>query len=218
MLYFAKDRQGIYVAANSAFVIMAGFKNEGQILGKTDFDIWPRIMAEYFAREDVQVMSANAPIVNKIELILRRDRHANWFVTTKFPLFDSVGEIVGVEGVYRHTKTNQATLDQILPLPAAIECIMENYRRKIDVPELAAKASLSVNGFERKFKQAYGSAPRPYLQRIRLDAARQLLAVTRLSISQISRETGFYDQSHFSHQFLKYTGLSPKAFRQTHQV
>jgi AraC family L-rhamnose operon regulatory protein RhaS len=76
--------------------------------------------------------------------------------------------------------------------------------------------SLSVKQFERKFKQEYGEVPVRYIQRIRLDAARQLLAMSRLPIAQISRETGFYDSSHFAHQFQKYTGLSPTAFRNKH--
>ena len=78
-------------------------------------------------------------------------------------------------------------------------------------------ASLSLKQFERNFKQEYGEVPVSYIQRIRSEAARQLLVMTDLPIAKIARETGFYDGSHLSHQFRKYTGLSPKAYREKHK-
>ena len=91
------------------------------------------------------------------------------------------------------------------------------YRKdRIEIPALAKMLSLSVKHFERKFKQQYGEVPVRYIQRIRLDAASQILAMTSLSIAQVSRETGFYDSSHFSNQFCKYAGDTPRNFRRKH--
>jgi PAS domain S-box-containing protein len=215
--YFAKDSQGRFTAANSAFLRMAGLREEDELLGKTDFDLWPRFLAEHYVKDDARVTGAGAPLLNRIELVLGRDRSADWFATTKVPLRDAAGEIAGVEGFCRYLKKAKAPLEPATKMQAVIEYIMENYPHKIEVPALAALVSLSVKQFERKFKQDYGEVPVRYIQRIRLDAARQLLAMTRLPVAQISRETGFYDSSHFAHQFQKYTGLSPTAFRAKHQ-
>ena len=214
--YFAKDAHGRFTAANAAFLHMAGLREEAEVVGRTDFEIWPRFLAEHYVKDDARVMGSGSPMINRIELVLGRDRSAEWFSTTKVPLLDPEGRVAGLEGVCRYLKKAKSPLEPSLKMPSVIEYIMENYPRKIDIPALAAMVSLSVKQFERKFKQEYGEVPVRYIQRIRLDAARQLLVMTRLPISQISRETGFYDSSHFAHQFQKYTGLAPSAFRNRH--
>lgn len=212
--YFAKDAQGRFTAANASFLAIAGCKSEAQLVGKTDFEIWPRFLADYYVKDDTRVMETKTPMVNKVELILRRGRAPDWFATTKVPLLGAEGEVAGIEGICRYLRKARSPAEPTLTLSPAIDYIMENYARKIDVPALAALVDLSVKQFERRFKQEYGAVPVQYILRIRLDAARQMLASTRLSIAQIGRETGFYDNSHFTHQFHKYTGLSPKAFRE----
>jgi AraC-like DNA-binding protein len=216
--YFAKDLQGRFLAANPTFLEIAGCKTESHLIGKTDFEIWPRFLADYYVKDDARVMETGAPLVNKVELVLRQGRSPDWFATTKVRLLGADGEVAGIEGVCRYLRKARAPAEPVLALAPAIDYIMENYARKLDVPALAALVSLSVKQFERRFKQEYGAVPVQYILRIRLDAARQLLAGTRLSIAQIGRETGFYDNSHFTHQFHKYTGLSPKAFRLKHGV
>jgi AraC-like DNA-binding protein len=214
--YFAKDRQGRFIAVNASFMAMAGCKSESQLLGRTDHDIWPRFLADYYVKDDARVMETAAPLVNKIELILRRGRTSDWFATTKVPLLGPSGEVTGIEGLCRYLRKARAPAEPVLGLAPAIDYIMEHYAGRIDVPSLAALVGLSVKQFERRFKREYGAAPVQYILRIRLDAARQLLAGTRLPIAQIGRETGFYDNSHFTHQFQKYTGFPPKAFREKH--
>jgi PAS domain S-box-containing protein len=211
--YFAKDNHGRFIAANAAFVELAGCKSESELLGRTDFDIWPVFMAEHYVKDDARVMELATPVVNRVELVLSRAKAADWIATTKVPVRDSAGGIAGVEGVCRHLKAARLPSDPSARMPAIIDYILENYADKIDIPDLAKRMSLSVKQFERIFKKEYGEPPLRYIQRIRMDAAKQLLASTQLPIERIGRETGFYDNSHFSRQFRKYTGLSPKSFR-----
>lgn len=218
LAYFAKDRQGRFTAANDSFIEMAGLLVEKDVLGKTDFDIWPHFLAEHYVKDDNRVMESKLPTVNRVELVLGRDRASDWFTTTKVPLLDASGQVIGLEGVCRYFKKAKAPLEQPIRLSAVIEFIMDNYQNRIDIPALAAMVSLSVKQFERMFKLEYGEVPIRYIQRIRLDVARQLLVMTRLPIVEISRETGFYDGSHFAHKFRTYTGLSPKAYRDKYLI
>lgn len=214
--YFAKDRQGRFIAANPAFAEMASVPDPARLIGKTDYDIWPRFLAEHYLKDDAHVMKAGVALVNKIELIIRPDRSTDWFATTKVPLAGPRGEPAGIEGVCRHLKKARAPEENTLRMPAVIAHIMERYADRIEIPMLAKMVSLSVKQFERKFKQQYGEVPVKYIQRIRLDAARQLLAMTNLPVAQVSRETGFYDSSHFSNQFREYAGDTPRNFRRKH--
>lgn len=214
--YFAKDRAGRFIAVNLAFAEIAGTEKPEGLLGKTDHDIWPRFLADHYLQDDDRVIRTGAPMVNKIELVIRHDRSTEWFATTKVPLAGPAGEVAGVEGVCRYLKKAKTPDEKALRMPAVMAHIMEHYAERIEIPALAAMASLSVKQFERKFKQEFAEVPVKYIQRIRLDAACQLLAMTRLTIAQVGRETGFYDSSHFSNQFSRYTGETPKAFRKKH--
>lgn len=211
--YFAKDRRGRFVAANATFVRMAGLSQESELLDKTDYDIWPRFLAEHYVKDDTRVLDSAEPVVNRVELVLGRDLSADWFTTTKVPMRDAAGSVAGLEGVCRHLKKANAPPDADRRLPGVVEYIMENYPEKLEIPALARMAMLSVKQFERNFKKEYGEPPLRYIQRVRLEAARQLLVVTRHPVGRIARETGFYDTSHFSRQFQKYSGLSPRTFR-----
>ena len=214
--YFVKDRQSRFVAANPAFLEMAGVKSEQALLGKTDYDIWLRFLAEKYVSDDRAVMDTGRPLINKIELIIQSDRSTDWFATTKVPLRDATGEIVGIEGVCRYLKKSGSPVKPVLEMSAVFDFVMEHYSRKIEVPELAAMVSMSVKQLERKFKKEYGTLPMKYINRIRLDAACQLLVKTRMPISKVAMETGFYDSSHFANQFVKSMGISPKEYREKH--
>ncbi len=216
LYYFAKDRQSRFIAANPAFLEMAGAKSEEALLGKTDYDIWLRFLAEKYVSDDQAVMATGRPLINKIELIIQSDRSTDWFATTKVPLFDPGGVLVGIEGVCRYLKKSGTPVKPVLEMSVVFDYVMENYSRKIEVPELAAMVSMSVKQLERKFKKEYGTLPMKYINRIRLDAACQLLVKTRLPISKVAMETGFYDSSHFANQFVKGMGLSPKEYREKH--
>lgn len=215
--YFAKDPEGRFLAANPAFAEMAGVADPGALIGKTDHAIWPRFLADLYRKDDAHVVRSGTAMVNKIELIIRPDRSTDWFATTKVPVAGPGGEPAGIEGVCRHLKKAKTPVGDTLRMPAVIAYIMEHYAERIEIPELARMASLSVKQFERNFSRQYGEVPVRYIQRIRLDAARQLLAMTDLPIAQVSRETGFYDSSHLSNHFRAYAGDTPLAFRRKHR-
>jgi hypothetical protein len=61
-----------------------------QLLGKTDFNVWPRFLAEHYVKDDDRVMGTSVPIVNRIELIFRPDRSTDWFSTTNEGLSSEV--------------------------------------------------------------------------------------------------------------------------------
>ena len=83
----------------------------------------------------------------------------------------------------------------------------------IDLAELAAIAGLSVFHFARQFKQTAGVTPHHYLVEKRVERAREMLARTDLSLSEIAIATGFSDQSHFARHFRQMLGLTPGQFR-----
>ncbi len=82
--------------------------------------------------------------------------------------------------------------------------------------ELARAAHLSRCYFLSRFKQLFGVSPRQYQIKKRIELARVRLLQTADTVGHISTDLGFADAFHFSRQFRKCIGLSPRAFRAAH--
>jgi AraC-like DNA-binding protein len=100
----------------------------------------------------------------------------------------------------------------------AFDYINENYEYKINVQELAALCNLSSNYFAGLFKQQTGYAPNEYVIRVRIEKAKQLLAKSQYTVSEISEKIGFGDIHYFSYYFKKIEGMSPSQYRQSAAV
>lgn len=81
------------------------------------------------------------------------------------------------------------------------------------IAELAERLSLSQSTLTRKFRAAFGVSPKAYLQTVRLDAAKQMLAKTNRSIEQVAALVGYSDPRLFRTMFSRHAGQSPRAWR-----
>lgn len=83
----------------------------------------------------------------------------------------------------------------------------------ITVPDLARAANLSQSRFAHLFRRQMGLSPGRYLRQRRLERARLLLQSTFLSVKHVMAAVGFNDPSHFSRDFQRAYGASPRAWR-----
>lgn len=81
------------------------------------------------------------------------------------------------------------------------------------IDHLAKAVGISPRHFKRRFKRATGELPLKYLQRVRIDAAKEKLETTRESIDKITWAVGYRDVSSFSRLFKQHTQISPRAYR-----
>ena len=84
---------------------------------------------------------------------------------------------------------------------------------KLDIHALARIARMTASQFNRWFPKVVGVSPHRYVVQCRLKRARELLATTQLSLSEIALTSGFADQSHFSRRFHAFIGMTPRKFR-----
>jgi PAS domain S-box-containing protein len=211
--FFAKDREGRFMAANLPFIQACGLKSEAELIGKTDLDVWPRHLAEGYRRDDRKVFQSGVSIINKLELSKNPKGGADWFCTTKIPLKDKKGAIQGLAGFARDLKKGHSSFKPYMELSKVVEHILANYSSPLSLASLAAMAAMSPSKFERRFKKIFGSTPTLYIRSIRIQAACQYLAEGGLSISQIAFKTGHYDHSHFNRYFSMQMGQSATAYR-----
>ncbi|MBK6286794.1 MAG: helix-turn-helix domain-containing protein [Pseudomonadales bacterium] len=79
--------------------------------------------------------------------------------------------------------------------------------------QIAAHVGLSARSFSRRFGSAFGVSPHGFLQRARLNLARDLLRQSNLSISEIGHRCGYSELSRFSRAFTTHVGSSPQDYR-----
>lgn len=85
-------------------------------------------------------------------------------------------------------------------------------RGTIPVHEIARRAFLSTRQFERKFRAYAGFSPKLYSRIVRFQSATQHYGILNRSLTNIAYDCGYYDQSHFIHDFKQFSGYHPKHY------
>lgn len=94
-----------------------------------------------------------------------------------------------------------------------VDYIRGNLAHNISVSELAGLVQMSPSHFARIFRAAFGATPYRFVMRERIEAAKEMIAGTKLSASDISSAYGFSSQSHFAKVFRQFTGVTPKQYK-----
>jgi len=106
---YAKDTAGRKILANPADLKNLRCETEAEAIGKTDFDLFPREIAEKFHADDQKVFRGGA-VINREEYFLNEAGEKRWLLTSKLPLRDQNREIIGLVGIGRDiTEQKQAT-------------------------------------------------------------------------------------------------------------
>ena len=98
---------------------------------------------------------------------------------------------------------------------AALEFCDANYQQTIHLAEIAAAAGYSPSHLSRLFSIYLGRSVSGYVRDLRLNSAKHLLEHTDRPVSEIARAVGYSDHSHFTRAFIRATGRSPRAYRNT---
>ena len=97
----------------------------------------------------------------------------------------------------------------------AIKYIRENYRNGLPVTDVAREVGMSESSFYQKFREITGTTPHQYQKTLRLIEAHALLSLEGYSVSAAAFAVGYESANHFSRDYLKKFGLSPKDTKAT---
>ena len=95
----------------------------------------------------------------------------------------------------------------------AQEWMQEHYADNIAIDAIAKEAGISPRHFKRRFRKATGESPLGYLQNLRMESAKRRLETTLDNINEITFRIGYEDSSTFRRLFKRYTGISPREYR-----
>ncbi len=118
---YAKDAEGRFLLKNRADAALMGAKSTAEVVGKTDFDYYPPELAEQFHADDQQVMESGKPLIDREEPNIDAQGNTRWLLTTKVPLRDDQGGVIGLVGIGRDITEHKQTEEAIRELNAELE-------------------------------------------------------------------------------------------------
>jgi len=98
---YSKDLNYCKTLANETEVRYMGAKSEADVLGKDDYAFYPEDLAAKFLEDDKQVIETGKPVLNREEFIFDELDQKRWLLSSKIPLREKGGEIIGLVGIGR---------------------------------------------------------------------------------------------------------------------
>jgi AraC-like DNA-binding protein len=213
--FFAKDSEGRFVAVGAGTLWRIGAESEEELLGVNDATIHPPNVAKAIREDDLEVMRTQRPLVNRVEALYTRSCAKDWYVTTKLPIRDTDGNVIGIMGFVRPYNAGVDGQEIDPQVERVVAHIRKHYRNHLTVDELARIAHLSQRQLNRRFQAIFRMSTQEFLVRTRIQAACDALLDTNKSVGEIASEHGFCDQSAFTRQFRQHIGETPLVFRRS---
>jgi AraC-like DNA-binding protein len=213
VVFFLKDHLGRYVAVNAAFVERHGLKSKSQVLGKRPVDLSQGDFGIVPTRQDELVLRTGRPLLNHLQMHWRTFQSSGWCLTTKIPIRNAEGAIVGLVGFSKDVKTPSKRNEIPEAMARALSHMSDHLGEQVTPSALAKSSGMSLARFTRLIKYMYGVTPVQYIVQTRCVAAAYLLVHDGRSVSEIAVECGFQNPSSFSRTFRNITGLAPSVYR-----
>jgi len=142
---YVKDAKSRWVVANRALAELVGAKTPEELLGKTDFDFFPKDLAAAFFSDEQAVIQSGQALVNHEERAVAATGNTRWTSTSKVPWRDKLGQVIGIMGI-GHDITQRKSAEEKFhqafnasPEPITISTLSEG--RYVDVNESFLRAS-----------------------------------------------------------------------------
>ena len=157
-VYF-KDLDSRFIRVNRGLAARFGLADPADAVGKTDFDFFTAEHARPALEDEQDVISTGKPIVAREEEEVWPDGHSTWASTTKMPLRDPAGEIIGTFGVSRNITRNKQAEAELHKAKVAAEASERRTRLIVDTANdayVAMDASGAIIDWNRQAEVTFG--------------------------------------------------------------
>ncbi len=113
-IYF-KDVQSRFLRCSTLMARRLGLKDPKDVWQKTDFEFYPKDLAQEFYQDEQRIILTGHPLINKLEKLIDVDGRESWVSVTKVPIYNRAGGVTGIIGISRDVtklKEAEAALEQ----------------------------------------------------------------------------------------------------------
>ncbi|MBF7682625.1 helix-turn-helix domain-containing protein [Acinetobacter sp. B5B] len=213
VVFFIKNTKAEYVFVNQTLVKRCGLSNKHDLLNKTSAQIFEGISGDAYTQQDHEILRKKSKLTNHLELHLYHHYESGWCLTHKEPLFDPLGNMVGIAGISKDLHSTEHTHRAFHKVLDVENYIKQNISQPILMSDLTKITQTSIAQLERYCKRIYQLTPRQMISKYRLQQALELLK-ENIPIIEISLKCGYTDHSAFCRHFKIHTGMSPTQYRQ----
>ncbi len=138
---WVKDAASRFVIANNATARQIGLEASGDLIGKTDLEIHPANSARKYLADERRVVETGHPLIDIEETVIAPDGRKVWISTTKVPLRDDSGQVVGLVGISRDItgrkraetlRDGQAQILEMIATSAPLTDVLDRLTRLIE--------------------------------------------------------------------------------------
>ena len=157
---FVKDRAGRYLADNEAHRRMCG-KQPSELIGHTATELFLPALARLFDSEDRTVLGTGQPLMNQERMARDETGAERWVSTTKMPLTDAAGDVVGLVGISRDITERREAAEALRRSAETYRLLFQSNPQPIWVYDVRTLAILAVND---RAVASYGYSRDEFLQ------------------------------------------------------
>ena len=213
LVYFVKNERAEYVIVNQTLCERCGRRRKDELLGLRADEVFPAPLGDSYRGQDLGVLSAGTTILDQLELHLYPTGRRGWCLTTKLPLRDREGRIIGLVGISKDLQAPDEQGDDFSAVALALRHLQKNFAEPLRVGDLAAMARQSPYQFERRIRRIFRLTTGQLIQKTRIETALRLLRETDHPVARVAQDCGYSDQSAFTRTFRRMVGLAPSNYR-----
>ncbi|MEO8429340.1 MAG: PAS domain S-box protein, partial [Verrucomicrobiota bacterium] len=148
---YVKDAESRFVLGNPGVAQLMGVPNVEELKGKNDFDFYPRDLATQYYADEQAIITSGQSLINRVEPVIDSTGKNGWFLTTKAPIRDSRGKIVGLVGIGRDITEHKRAEEQHRLSEARLQAILDNTTAVIYLKDTQGRYLLVNRRFEALF-------------------------------------------------------------------
>jgi len=153
---YVKDAASRFLVANCGVAQLMGAKNPNDLLGRTDFDFFPKELATAYLDDEQAIIKSGKTLLNQEEASVDAAGNAKWLLTSKVPIRDQDGQVIGIVGIGRDITIRKQTEKELreseerftkafYSSPEGMSISTLSHQRIIEVND----AALRIWGYER---------------------------------------------------------------------